>query len=125
MSALLQEIRACAVGQAITDNDSRTMEFIFPPSFLGFQGHFPSQAILPGMVQIMAGIVTAENGHPLTLLKVGRAKFSRIIMPLETVQVTASTTAKNGHVQAIVQIAVHDDIAASLTLELIPTGDGQ
>lgn len=125
MSTLLQEIRRCAEGPAADGASGRTMTFIFPPSFIGFQGHFPVDPILPGMVQIMSGIITAETTRPLTLIKVGRAKFSRIIKPLEPVRVIAATSEKNETIQAHIQITVHEEVAATLTLELAPAGGGR
>lgn len=120
MSRLLREVRSCATGPAHTDeHGSRTMEFIFPPTFVGFDGHFPDQPILPGIVQILSGILAAGDGS-MALQKVTKAKFSRIINPGELVLVRAETQKTGANILATITISVDGDTAAAMTLALLP-----
>ena len=71
---------------------TRTAEFFFGPDFAGFDGHFPGDPILPGIVQIMAVALTARPGYaggPAKLLQVGRTKFTGFVRPGETLRVRA------------------------------------
>ena len=121
MSRLLRHIRSCAAGPARTHDDgTKSMEFVFPPDFLGFSGHFPDRPILPGIVQIMTGILAA--GGDAALAKVVRAKFTRIISPGEPVLVVAGCREKGGLIQADIRVSVHDETAATITLNLDPQG---
>ena len=125
MNRLLQQTMACATGPAQTcENGAKKMEFIFPPGFLAFDGHFPERPILPGIVQIMAGIFVAGGGRPLTLGKVVRAKFTRIINPGEPVQITAECGDNGGVIRANIQVSVNGETAASISLHLVPDGVG-
>lgn len=118
-SRLLEEIRGCARGAAtVADDGSTVMEFVFPKNFLGFDGHFSGNPILPGIVQVMAAVLTAGGGSPMRLLKISRAKFSRIIVPGEALMVRSSAADKAGLIQAAVQITVLGETAASMTLTL-------
>jgi len=120
MSRLLQEVRSCAIRPAHTDEHGfRTMEFIFPPTFVGFDGHFPDRPILPGIVQILAGMLTA--GDSMKLQKVAKAKFSRVINPGELMLVRAETQKKDGNILATIIISVGGDTAATIALALHPT----
>jgi len=120
MSRLLQEVRSCATGPAHTgENGSRTMEFIFPPTFVGFDGHFPDRPILPGIVQVLAGMLTAGDDS-MTLQKVAKAKFSRVINPGELMHVRAETQMKDDNILATILISVGGDTAATMTLALHP-----
>ena len=66
--------------------------FVFPADFMGFAGHFPGNPILPGIVQIMAGALTAGQGRDLPLRGVPRCKFLRPVVPGERLEVTALPT---------------------------------
>ena len=121
MSTILREIQACATGPAISiQPEMWEMNFIFPTSFLGFNGHFPDQPILPAMVQVLAGMLAAGGGSPMRLTKIGRAKFMRIVKPGEKLTATAVTSQKNGQVHAKVQLTVHGEPCALLPLVLEP-----
>ncbi|MDD4649778.1 MAG: hypothetical protein PHO79_07170, partial [Desulfoplanes sp.] len=121
MSTILREIQACALGPATRTSDgAREMIFIFPPSFLGFNGHFPDQPILPAMVQVLTGILAARGDSPLQLKKIGRAKFMRIVKPGEKLKAHALTSTKNGYVHAQIQLSVEGEPCAILPLVLEP-----
>ena len=125
MSYLMNEVRACATAQPRSiDIDTREMSFVFPATFSGFNGHFPDRAILPAMVQIMAGILTAGNGSPMNLLRMGRAKFMRIVKPGETMTAVARISRKDDIVRADVQLHIDTEPCASFPLFLEPLEPG-
>lgn len=119
MSRLLREVRSCATGSAHMDeNGFKTMEFIFPPTFVGFDGHFPDRPILPGIVQVQAGVLTAEEGD-MMLQKVVKAKFSRVVSPDERMVVKAENQQKGETILSTIIISVGEETAATMTLALL------
>ncbi len=64
--------------------------FVFGASFPGFDGHFPRDAILPGVCVVQALHVAAEAwaGRPLTLRRIASAKFLSAVRPGETLELT-------------------------------------
>ena len=63
-------------------------EFTFPETFVGFDGHFPGQPVLPGVCLIQTVLVAAQKatGRNLTLCEVVLAKFLSVVLPNEQVQ---------------------------------------
>jgi 3-hydroxymyristoyl/3-hydroxydecanoyl-(acyl carrier protein) dehydratase len=56
---------------------SLNANFVFPESFLGFNGHFPGKPILPGVCKIQAVIsmLEASKNKGILLKEVALAKF--------------------------------------------------
>ncbi len=122
MSRLLQEVRSCATGPARMDESGfRTMEFIFPSTFVGFNGHFPDRPILPGIVQVQAGMLTA-GGDNMTIQKVVKAKFTRVVSPDELMIVKAENQNKGDTILSSLIISVGEDTAATMTIALLRAG---
>ncbi len=63
--------------------------FVFPPDFLGFQGHFPGEPVLPAMVQLFLVRLLAERalGGPLFARCLDRAKFKDLVRPEEKITI--------------------------------------
>lgn len=57
--------------------------FCFPPSFTGFDGHFPDNPVLPGICLVQAVLVAAEQalGQQLSLREIVLAKFISVVLP--------------------------------------------
>lgn len=94
--------------------------FIFDADFIGFDGHFPDNPILPGVVQLMAGALTASEaaGKHLIPQGVSRTKFLKQIIPNDTITVSGTLKIKNGATLAAITIRSGDDTAATFTLTL-------
>jgi 3-hydroxymyristoyl/3-hydroxydecanoyl-(acyl carrier protein) dehydratase len=62
-----------------------TSSFLFPPGFIGFQGHFPQKKILPGACQIQCVLSTIEqgDGKPAALKEIELAKYFTPVFPDE------------------------------------------
>lgn len=76
--------------------------FIFTPEFSGFEGHFPDNPLLPGIVQIMLARYTAAAGKNSRLAGVKRCKFLHPIKPGETVTVIVEPGRHTGEYQAAI-----------------------
>lgn len=64
--------------------DGKLMSFFtFPAEFIGFQGHFPEQKILPGICQIQCVLTMLEKaiGKPVVLKEVVLAKYFSPLFP--------------------------------------------
>jgi len=62
-----------------------TAHFIFPDDFIGFQGHFPSKKLLPGVCQIQCITCMLEQWkrRSVALREIVYAKFFTPVLPQE------------------------------------------
>lgn len=70
-------LEAMSVPEPAEDNGLNA-EFLFPKEFIGFQGHFENNPILPGICKIQAVIVMYEKFHnqkKFFLTEVMQAKY--------------------------------------------------
>ena len=60
-----------------------TSRFVFPEEFVGFQGHFPTKKILPGVCHIQCALSTLEkgSGKAMVLKEVVLAKYFSPVFP--------------------------------------------
>ena len=67
-------------------------EFLFDKDFPGFHGHFPGYPLLPGIVMIGMSLAVCEAActAPMMLAGLERAKFSKQVLPGDTVRVEVS-----------------------------------
>ena len=94
MNTLIENIRTCSCQPAQQTERGWERDYIFPQTFLGFQGHFPGQPILPAVVQAMIfrESIAEELAQDLKIVTMTRAKFLKMVKP-ETL-VTAIWTLK-------------------------------
>jgi 3-hydroxymyristoyl/3-hydroxydecanoyl-(acyl carrier protein) dehydratase len=73
-----------------------TASFCFPETFVGFDGHFPKQPVLPGICLIQAVLVAAQKatGRNLTLSEIVLAKFISVVLPNQQVQAACTVDAE-------------------------------
>jgi 3-hydroxymyristoyl/3-hydroxydecanoyl-(acyl carrier protein) dehydratase len=66
--------------------------FVFQPDFPCFQGHFPDQAILPGIIQMAAvrSLAIKALNRQLVPTATGRIKFRGLIQPKEQISITVN-----------------------------------
>jgi 3-hydroxyacyl-[acyl-carrier-protein] dehydratase len=62
-------------------------DFIFPPEFIGFQGHFPANKVLPGacQVQCVLSIIEKILGRQVVLKEIVLAKYIAPVFPGDNV----------------------------------------
>ena len=77
-----------------TETGEISAEFAFPKSFIGFEGHFPTTPILPGVCQIemITATISRHLNKKMKLLSVSRAKFLNTVQPEEKVTVSGICT---------------------------------
>ncbi|MBM9604303.1 hypothetical protein [Desulfopila inferna] len=73
-------------------------ECLFPPSFIGFAGHFPGNPVLPAIVQLAAVRCIAEQAlqQHLVAEKYSRTKFRTMIQPDQKVSFQLIINANEG-----------------------------
>ena len=97
MTDLRADVRASLSAPPEKGRDGgMTAVFCFSPTFRGFQGHFPDNPVLPGIVQILMAELTAGGAGCFALTEISRCKFLRPIRPEEAVTVTATPSDKAG-----------------------------
>jgi len=66
--------------------------FVFQPNFPCFQGHFPDQPILPGIIQMAAvrSLAIKALNQQLVPTTTGRIKFRGFIQPKEQISITVN-----------------------------------
>ena len=88
--ALLESLTEYTVdrGEDISVNGT----FVFQPDFPCFQGHFPDQPILPGIIQMAAvrSLAIKALNQQLVPTTTGRIKFRGFIQPKERISITVN-----------------------------------
>lgn len=102
-----------------------TLEFRYPPSFVGFRGHFPDDPILPGVCLLQSLRLGLEKawGAPLKLAGVRNAKFVAPVRPGDTLRFAVTETARSADVvsaKAKVTRAGERVAEISIQLETLP-----
>jgi 3-hydroxymyristoyl/3-hydroxydecanoyl-(acyl carrier protein) dehydratase len=82
-SKLAQETRGCLKQLTTGDKDELQGRFVFPPGYLGFDGHFPGNPVLPGvcMVEAVLAMLESWSHHAVTLAEVQSAKWLKPVQP--------------------------------------------
>ena len=98
-----------------------TATFTCPEHFSGFNGHFPQKPVLPGIVQLMMAHYVATMGKKHPLIAVKRAKFTRLVKPLDPITVCAinaelSNDQLSNTIQSTVTLHVNDELCAQCVL---------
>ena len=107
MSRLVEEIRQCMSDLTEVGDDALTARFLFPPDFIGFQGHFPGMPILPAVCKIQAAVamLQASKRRTVWLEEIVLARFSAPITCDEEVEFLC-TTVMEGANSAVVKTIV-------------------
>ena len=86
MSSLRREIEKCMTDLTASDR-TLTARFVFNEDFIGFQGHFPGNKILPGVCQIQCAMSMFEKwrNRRLALKEIMLAKFFSTVTPSEEI----------------------------------------
>jgi 3-hydroxyacyl-[acyl-carrier-protein] dehydratase len=96
MTSLEDELRLALVAAQATPPAGVSLEFCYPPTFTGFQGHFPNDPILPGVCLLQSLRVGLEKawGTRLRLTDVLTAKFTAPVRPCDTLLFAVTETAR-------------------------------
>ncbi len=90
MKKIKKEIERCMMDFGATEGGDLNARFVFPEDFIGFQGHFPDNKILPGICQVQCLMIMIEKwkGGNALLKEIVLAKFLSPVIPLEELACT-------------------------------------
>jgi 3-hydroxyacyl-[acyl-carrier-protein] dehydratase len=110
VSELARQIRECMSDLGEADDGNLTARFVFPGTFLGFQGHFPGRPVLPAVCEIQGALAMLEawEKRRVELREIVLAKFSAPVTSDEEVVYRCSVTRENRQ-GAVVKATVAKD----------------
>ena len=114
-------ILAARLGGPLQNADgTTTLEFKFGAGDPVFAGHFPGWPILPGVFQLeLTRVAAAEVLQcALDVREIRKAKFSRPVLPEETVRVQLKLLEKDGVIHASANCSVNGQPAGETFLIL-------
>ena len=115
-----------AVENYTADGDTRAFKIkaclSFGPGFPAFEGHFPGNPILPGIIQLASVRILAARflGCSLAAQALFNIKFRDMIRPEQTVNLNLSGREKNGGWKVHFEIMDNDTPVASGDVLLMP-----
>ena len=110
MSRLARQVRECMSDLEEAGDGTLTARFVFPPEFLGFQGHFSGNPVLPAVCEIQGAVAMLEawKKTEVVLREVILAKFSTPVTCDEEVVYACSMTMQS-HGGALVKATLTKD----------------
>lgn len=102
-----------------------TAHFLFPEEYLGFQGHFPAQKVLPGVCQLhcVLAVIEAGEGVTATLREVMLAKYAAPVFPGEELACTVQrVTEADGATVFKALLATHGKRVTEMKLRVTLAG---
>lgn len=124
MNDLRKEILQAAQGKIeIAASDKATGRYSFPPTFIGFSGHFPGYAVLPAFVQVLSALMIVEKwkGRRLQLLTIEKAKFHIELRPDQEMTVQCRECEVKGFPAFEVKLNAAEGLAASFIMRAKPS----
>ena len=122
MNKLKAEIVKCAETQMeVIGPQKVSRRYCFPPSFIGFSGHFPGYPVLPAFVQAMAAMAVVEElkGRPCDWSSMERAKFRVEVRPDQMISVECREYGSQDESAFEVNINTAEGVAASFIMKII------
>ena len=98
MNPFEQQLLSCCLDHQVVGKKENRLEveaeLLFPASFIGFKGHFPTRPILPAIIQLaMIRLLTEQTlTHRLFPNHYGKTKFRRIIEPEQKIMAELKLT---------------------------------
>jgi 3-hydroxymyristoyl/3-hydroxydecanoyl-(acyl carrier protein) dehydratase len=120
MKNINEEIRACSIKPTRKTERGWEKTYIFPLDFLGFQGHFPGNPILPGIIQIMMArqAITEQMERKFEVAKVTRSKYMKVITPEIPVTMIWKVNEKQDALICKCTLEIEGNPASKLTMTL-------
>lgn len=96
-------------------------EFCFQNDFPGFDGHFPGNPILPGIVMVAMSKAVSEAvcGVPLLLSGLAHAKFTKLVLPGEVIKAAVNVSESGGAYKVRSQLTSAGKTAATFEYSVI------
>ena len=120
MSLIQRGILEAMLNLEAFEKDGLSAGFLFPKEFMGFQGHFKSNPVLPGICKIQAVVAMYEKFHHriFRLIEVSQAKFFLPVTCLQKIMIQCHSK-KNLEDSLIVKALVKREEETTAMLQLI------
>lgn len=127
MNEIMKGIDAARLSAAADADGTMEGRYLFAEGFAGFAGHFPGFPILPAVVQLLtvAMLVGECEGRRQRLVAVQDAKFLSPVHPGHELSVRCKSRLARGRLLYEAQIAVGGATAATMLLDLAPSGEAR
>lgn len=119
-NGLPESVARCLQERPLAAGQSLTGVYVFPPEFPGFDGHFPGNPIVPGIVQMMAALHTAACGAEAAMTAVKKCKFVRPVLPGEVLTVRAERSGRPEEAHCAARLTVANEPCAEMTFTYAP-----
>jgi len=119
--SLLQEhFRKAIFEVESTGNGNVRGKIRFPPDFLALRGHFPGYPIVPGVILLSLAVLLTEKVQacPLILTGVEWAKFSRQVLPGDTIAADLSVLGEDDRFTVKAGLSIEGKPAAAFLLKM-------
>ena len=119
MRKLRKEIETSMFDLSVSEN-AICAKFKFPESFIGFDGHFKDNPILPGIcnIQIIDILANFKLKEP-KLKNIKMAKFLNVTLPNDEIYVQVNINEKTDNIAILKSIIKKkDDLVAKITCEV-------
>ena len=109
-------IKHCTDFRNSTEQNTAEADFYYSDDFIGFEGHFPDNPIVPGVLMLKTGLLLAElaAGVSRRIANIKSAKFAKTVLPNEGI--VYSLSARDNQLR--IQIKSQDSLCAKFTLEI-------
>jgi 3-hydroxyacyl-[acyl-carrier-protein] dehydratase len=125
--SLLRRHTEAALSDCRFSPDAADGTFHFGPDFIGFQGHFPGNPVLPAvcLIQAAATLLSRWTGHPLRVSEVVSAKFFASAGPGEHLRFACTLRPDGPDHPGVYAVTVRSERKiADLQLRLAPAQEG-
>ncbi len=104
----------------VTRDGSCSARLTFPADFIGFQGHFPGNPVLPGvcLVEAVLGIAERAHGGPLRLERIASAKFREAVRPEQPIAIDCTSSGDGQQLRIDARVSGADRRVADLVLHV-------
>jgi len=106
-----------------TQDDGLSANFSFPREFIGFQGHFDNNPVLPGICKIQSVLAMFEEFHnrPFRLKEIRMAKYLSPVTCGQAIRIECSPTAGAEGVVTLKAAVNRGDVKVALLHLIIET----
>ena len=126
MSRLARQVRECMSDLGQADDGTLRARFSFPADFLGFQGHFPGEPVLPAVCEIQGALAMLEEwkSRRVELSEIMLAKFSAPVTCDEELVYACYVTGEDRD-GAVIKVTVSRDGSSVARFRLRVVFDGE
>ena len=127
MSKISEEISSSGLGGVICQDGQYEKSLCFKEDFSGFNGHFPEQPVLPGIIIVQSALqAVSEAVGSIQLLEIQRTKFKGIVRPGDVLKIQWTQQDDEGILVCRCKAFVADKLVSSFNLKaVVIRGDKQ